>query len=64
MFVQRFAKAIAVVISLAITVMFKDFASLRWLSVCTIVIIVIWLAAARYAGKRLQSLEAAVEPVL
>jgi AAA family ATP:ADP antiporter len=63
MFVQRFAKAIAVVISLAITVMFKDFASLRWLSVCTIVIIVIWMAAARYAGKRFQSLEAAAERV-
>jgi hypothetical protein len=43
--------------------MFKDFASLRWLSVCTIVIIAIWMAAARYAGKRFQSLEAAVERV-
>jgi AAA family ATP:ADP antiporter len=63
MFVQRFAKAIAVGVSLAITVMFKDFASLRWLSILTIVIIVIWMAAARYAGKRFQSLEAAVEHV-
>ena len=63
MFVQRFAKAIAVVISLGITVMFKDFTSLRWLSGCTMVIIVIWIAAARYAGKRFQRLEAAVERV-
>jgi AAA family ATP:ADP antiporter len=63
MFVQRFAKAIAVGVSLAITVMFKDFASLRWLSILTIVIIVIWVAAARYAGKRFQSLEAAAERV-
>lgn len=63
MFVQRFAKAIAVGVSLAITVIFKDFASLRWLSILTIVIIVIWMAAARYAGKRFQSLEAAVERV-
>jgi AAA family ATP:ADP antiporter len=63
MFVQRFAKAIAVGVSLAITVIFKDFASLRWLSILTIVIIVIWMAAARYAGKRFQSLETAVERV-
>jgi AAA family ATP:ADP antiporter len=63
MFIQRFAKAIAVGVSLAITLMFKDFASLRWLSILTIVIIVIWMAAARYAGKRFQSLEAAVEHV-
>jgi AAA family ATP:ADP antiporter len=63
MFVQRFAKAIAVGVSLAITVVFKDFASLRWLSILTIVIIVIWMAAARYAGKRFQSLEAVVERV-
>ena len=61
MFVQRFAKAIAVAVSLGITVVFKDFASLRWLSLFTIVIIVIWMVAARYAGKRFQSLEETVE---
>lgn len=59
-FVQRFAKAIAVVVSLGITAIFKDFASLRWLSVFTIAIVVIWMVAACYAGQRFQSLEETV----
>ncbi len=57
MFVQRFAKAVAVVVSLGITAIFKDFSSLRWLSLFTIVVILIWMVAARYAGKHFQSLE-------
>ncbi len=61
MFVQRFAKAVAVVVSLGITAIFKDFASLRWLSVFTIGVILVWIVAARYAGKRFQSLEETVE---
>ena len=52
MFVQRFAKALAVGISLLITTIFSDFSSIRWLSLVTIVIIVIWLFAVRYAGQR------------
>lgn len=51
MFVQRFAKAIAVAISLGITMNFKDFSSLRWLSLFTIAVIVVWMFAARYAGR-------------
>ena len=61
MFVQRFAKAVAVVVSLGITVVFKDFASLRWLSLFTIGVIAIWIVAARYAGKCFQRLEETVE---
>jgi len=52
MFVQRFAKAIAVVISLGITTIFKDYSSIRWLSLFTLVIVVIWLYAVRYVGKK------------
>lgn len=61
MFVQRFAKAVAVVVSLGMTSIFKDFGSLRWLSVFTIAIILIWIVAARYAGKRFHTLEETVE---
>ena len=61
MFVQRFAKAVAVVVSLGITALFQDFASLRWLSVFTIVVIALWLVAAGYAGKRFQLLSERVE---
>jgi AAA family ATP:ADP antiporter len=51
MFVQRFAKALAVGVSLGITLSFADFESVRWLSLFTIAVIVLWLAAVRYAGS-------------
>ena len=56
MFVQRFAKALAVGVSLAITLAFTDFSSVRWLSAFTIPVIVVWIFAARYAGRRFQEL--------
>jgi AAA family ATP:ADP antiporter len=56
MFVQRFAKAIAVLLSLAITTIFVEFASIRWLSIVTIPLTVIWVFAALYAGKRFREL--------
>lgn len=52
MFVQRFAKAIAVVLSLAITTIFTQFTSLRYLSLFTMIVVVFWVIAVRYAGKR------------
>ncbi|MDH3919026.1 MAG: hypothetical protein OEU25_12715, partial [Rhodospirillales bacterium] len=52
MFVQRFAKAIAVVVSLGITTVFVEFASIRWLSAVIIPLIVLWIFAAVYAGRR------------
>jgi AAA family ATP:ADP antiporter len=51
MFVQRFAKAIAVLISLAITTVFVEFSSIRWLSAVTIPLILVWVFVAIYAGK-------------
>ena len=51
MFVQRFAKAIAVGVSLGITTAFADFSSVRWLSVFTVAVTLLWLMAARYAGR-------------
>ncbi len=58
MFVQRFAKAIAVVISLGLTFAFSDFESLRYLSVVTLALLVVWVMAARYAGARFREYEA------
>ena len=57
MFVQRFAKAIAVVISLGITFAFTDFSSLRYLGIITLVLLVIWVIAARYAGREFARME-------
>ena len=51
MFVQRFAKAVAVGVSLGITTFFTDFSAVRWLSAFTIPIIALWIIAARYAGR-------------
>lgn len=51
MFVQRFAKAVAVGISLLITTLFRDFGSIRYLSVATALIVVVWILAARYGGR-------------
>ena len=58
MFVQRFAKAIAVGLSLLVTSIFTDFSSIRWLSVLTLIVIVIWIFAVRYAGRRFKEMEA------
>lgn len=56
MFVQRFAKALAVGVSLLITTLFADFSSIRWLSVVTIIIVVIWFYAVRFAGNRFKAI--------
>lgn len=51
MFVQRFAKAVAVGVSLLITTVFADFSSIRWLSLFTVAVVALWIVAARYAGR-------------
>jgi AAA family ATP:ADP antiporter len=55
MFVQRFAKALAVAISLGITAIFTEFGSLRWLSLVTVLVVVIWIFAARFAGREFRA---------
>lgn len=57
MFVQRFAKAVAVLISLGITFVFTDFSSLRYLSLITLALLVVWVVAARHAGHQFRLLE-------
>ena len=56
MFIQRFAKAVAVGLSLLITTFFTGFTNVPWLSVATVIILVIWIRAARFAGKEFQKL--------
>jgi AAA family ATP:ADP antiporter len=57
MFVQRFAKAVAVLISLGVTFAVTDMSSLRYLGVVTLALLVIWVIAARYAGRQFAQLE-------
>ena len=57
MFVQRAAKAIAVAVSLGMSAFFADFAAVRWLSLVSLVLVVVWASAARYVGRRFKGLE-------
>ncbi len=59
MFVQRFAKVIAIVVTLIITYFFKDFSTIRWLSLGTMAALLLWLIAVSYAGKKFDSLSPA-----
>lgn len=59
MFVQRFAKALAVGLSLLITTYFAGFESLRWLSLLTVGLLVLWFLAVRYVGRVFAEREAA-----
>ncbi len=52
MFVQRFAKAVAVVVSLGITTVFVEYSTIRWLSAVIVPLVVVWIFAAVYAGRR------------
>jgi AAA family ATP:ADP antiporter len=51
MFIQRFAKAVAVGINLVIATWFAGFENVRWLSLATVAILLLWIVAARYAGR-------------
>lgn len=63
MFVQRFAKAVAVGISLTITTLFPEFEAVRWLTLMVIPVLLIWAGAAAYAGRRFAVMaEAAANP--
>ncbi len=62
MFVLRFAKALAVGLTLAFTVLVSDFSAVRWLSVLTIALVVVWIMVARYAGEQFDQLARVHEP--
>ena len=51
MFVQRFAKALAVGLSLVITTLATGITGIRWLALLSVAILLLWIAAARYAGR-------------
>ena len=58
MFVMRFAKAVAVGLSLTITTLFAGFESIRWLSILTVAILLAWITIARFAGREFKRLSA------
>lgn len=62
MFVQRFAKVIAVVLNLAIGV-YVGIANVRWLSIAAIIIIVFWISIVRFAGRKFEELASQRETI-
>jgi AAA family ATP:ADP antiporter len=56
MFVQRFGKAVAVFVTLAITKVFDSLDGVRYLSFLVIALVAVWLVAALYAGRRFEEL--------
>jgi AAA family ATP:ADP antiporter len=50
-FILRFAKALAVLLSLGFSIIFSEFAHIRWLSLPVLVFLVFWFIAIRYAGR-------------
>ncbi len=55
MFVQRFAKVIAVVVNLVV-VAYVSIENVRWLSLVAILVIVFWIGIARFAGKKFEEI--------
>jgi AAA family ATP:ADP antiporter len=55
MFVQRVGKGIGIGIAFLLTAVSIN--AVRWLSLVTIAIVVIWIGIAIYAGKRFEQLE-------
>ena len=53
---MRTAKAVAVFVGLGMGVVFKDFDSVRWISVITLGLLVAWIGAALYAGRKFREL--------
>lgn len=53
MFVQRFAKVLAVVINLAVTTAI-GIGGIRWLSFASIAILIVWIIAVRFAGRQFE----------
>lgn len=58
MFIQRFAKSLAVGVSLVVTSLFVEFESIRYLSLLTIALVAVWIIAVLYAGRRFNDLSA------
>jgi AAA family ATP:ADP antiporter len=60
MFVQRFAKVVAVVLNLGVAA-FVGIQGVRWLSIASIGVLVGWIALVRYAGHQFEEQAADVE---
>ena len=56
MFIQRFAKAIAVLLSLGVTILFSEDLSVSWLSIAVLLAVIAWIFMIRFVGKRFDEL--------
>jgi ATP:ADP antiporter, AAA family len=56
MFVQRLAKTVAIGVGLGLTLAVGSEAGLRWMALPVAAVLVVWIACARYAGRRFREL--------
>lgn len=61
MFVQRTAKSLGVGVNLLMSALIASFAGVRYLSLVTIPLLVVWLLVVRFLGKRFDEREAHLE---
>lgn len=57
MFVQRFAKVIAVILNLSV-VAYVSLENVRWLAMASILVLVLWISIVRFAGRKFEELAA------
>ena len=57
MFVQRLAKSVGVLVGLGLSAVLSGVGSVRWLSLVVAALVVVWIVAARHAGRRFAELE-------
>ncbi|MBA4742572.1 MAG: hypothetical protein H2060_07685 [Azoarcus sp.] len=61
-FLLRSAKALAVALGLALSVIFAGFDNIRWLSLLVLALLTLWVLAVRWLGREYRVLERQTEP--
>jgi len=56
MFVQRFAKVIAVVLNLSV-VAYVSIENVRWLAIVSLLVLVLWISIVKFVGRRFDELD-------
>ncbi len=59
-FLIRFSKGFAVILSLFLTIIFAEFESVRWLSLLVFILLLVWVKAVFYVGRIFNDKEAAI----
>jgi AAA family ATP:ADP antiporter len=61
MFIQRFAKVVAILFTLGVSAYFGGFETVRWMSLVVLGVVVVWIWRARHAGEEFSRLVESVD---